>query len=259
MNRAVQGRMRRALLVFAMAGAHNLIGQSTGLDDPPTILNLGSNVRDGSVTMTCSGEKPYSKLACKVYRLGVRRSTLEEYQKARSELQKYLAERSEADLRKMRQDLCSRFKPVKTDVATYSPGRAASAQHFFEQMKALCGCITTQCIKTVTLDLQTEEKDECTVHSSVFPLDFVKVSDRKWVSNNGPEGICGVVSVFTIEHEASSTVLWNYTEQHTYSNNSEGFCKGLPNIESAFYSWQSGSSIRLPCTELKLEATPELS
>ena len=61
------------------------------------------------------------------------------------------------------------------------------------------------------LEQQTHEQNECTIHNSVFPVDFVKVNERKWVSNNGPEGICGVVSVFTIEHEVNDPILWTYT------------------------------------------------
>jgi hypothetical protein len=107
------------------------------------------------------------------------------------------------------------------------------------------------------LEQQSHEQDDCTIHNTVFPLHFVRVAERKWVSNNGPEGICGVVSVFTIEHEASSTVLWTYTEQYTYTNNSTGLCKGLPLSETSSYSWKTGRNVRLKCEEFKFETTPE--
>jgi hypothetical protein len=162
----------------------------------------------------------------------------------------------------MRQAQCSALTSPDTDLAgklkAYSPGRAASARSAYEQMKALCGCTTKQCFASVMLEQQTHEQNECTVHSSVFSADFVKVSDRKWASNDGPEGICGVVSLFTIEHEARTPNLWTYTEQYNYTNNSEGLCKGLPRNSTSTYSWDSGSSVRLKCEELKFNTFPGL-
>ena len=253
--------MRRLLLLALMSTVQQPAARSAGLNTPPTLLNLGSNASDGSVTVACNGEKPYSRLSCKVYRLWVRQQSVEEYQKSRAALQKDLATKSEADLLKMRQDRCSDLKSVSSEleknVKNYSPGRAASARDGYDQMKAVCGCATKQCITSVMLVQQTHEQNECTIHSAVFQVDFVKVADNKWVSNNGPEGICGVVSVFTIEHEPTSTLLWTYTEQYTYTNNGTGLCKGLPNSETSTYSWKSGTNIRLKCEELKFDTTPE--
>jgi len=253
------------LLTLALIGAvqHLTAGQSATLDSPPTILDLGSNVRDGSVTVTCTGEAPYSQLSCKVYRLWVARPSLEEYQKSRAALQKDLATKSEVeDLRKrMQKAQCSALTSPNTDLANkfkdYSPGRAASARNGYEQMKAICGCTTKQCITSVMLEQQTHEQNECTIHSTAFSADFVKVSGRMWASNNGPEGICAVVSIFTMEHEANSPTLWTYTEQYTVMNKSAGLCKGLPKNETSTYSWKSGSSVRLKCEELKFSTFPE--
>jgi hypothetical protein len=251
------------LLMLALTGTaqHVAAAQSTQMDAPPTILNLGSNLNDSSVTATCTGQAPYAKLSCKVYRLWVDRPSTEECEKSRAALQKDLAAKSDAEIRKMQQDQCTKFS-LPTDLANvlkdYSPGRAASARNGYEQMQTLCKCATKQCISSVMLEQQTHEQNECTVHSTVFSADFVKVSDRRWASNNGPEGTCGVISVFTIEHEASSPVLWTYTEQYTYTNNIEGFCKGLPRKSAATYSWKSGSSVRLKCEEFNFSTFPEL-
>jgi hypothetical protein len=261
LDEAEGGTMRKLLLLALMGTVQQPAGRSAGLDTPPTLLNLGSNVSDGSVSVACAGKEPYSQLSCKVYRLWVKQQPIEEYQKSRAALQKDLATRSEADLLKMRQDRCSDLKSVSAEFEKkfegYSPGRAVSARDGYEQMKAVCDCATKQCITSVMLEQQTHEQNECTVHSAVFPVDFVKVADNKWVSNNGPEGICGVVSVFTIEHEPSSTSLWTYTEHYTYTNNSAGFCKGLPDSETSAYSWKSGTNVRLKCEEIKFDTTPE--
>jgi hypothetical protein len=256
-------KARKMLLSLTLVGAlqQTIAGQSVEPKSPPMILDLGSNSTDGSVTITCVGDTPYSKVSCRVYRLWINRPSIEEYQNSRNGLQKELTTKSEQDLMKMRQSQCSRLQSVSSDLAAnvkrYSPGRAASAQDGYEQMKAICGCSTKQCITSTMLEQQTHEQNECTVRSVVFPADFVKVSGYKWVSNNGPEGLCGAVSVFTIEREAGSEVLWTYTEQYTYTNNTEGFCKGLASSETAIYSWKAGSVVRLRCENIKFSTMPE--
>jgi len=252
--------MREMLLILALVGAvqHATAGQSTKLDSPPTILDLGSNLTDGSITATCTGKAPFSNLSCKVYRLWVDRPSVEDYTKSRAALQKDLAATSDANMRKRQQAQCSDFRLLTLNtLKDYSPGRAASARNAYDQMQALCRCTTKECITSVMLQEQTHEQNECTIHSSLFSADFVKVSDRKWVSNYGPEGICGVISVFTIEHEAKSAALWTYTEEYTYTNNTQGFCKGLPRNSASTYSWKSGSSVRLKCEEFKFRTLPE--
>jgi len=251
--------MRKTLVMLMLAGAMQPVAAGQSAKMAPTILDLGSNSNDGSLTVTCTGKVPYSRLSCKVYRLRITRPSTENYEKSRAALEKDLAEKSDSEIRKMQQAQCSKL-PLSSDLANtlkgYSPGRAASARKGYEQMQALCKCATKQCMTSVMMEQQTHEQYDCTIHSTVFSADFVKVSDRKWASNNGPEGSCGVISVFTMEHEGNFE-LWTYTENYTYTNNTQGFCKGLPRNEAATYSWKSGSSVRLLCEEFRFSTLPE--
>ncbi len=251
--------MGKTFLTLAVIGVMQqlALGQAR-LEGPPTILNLGSNANDGSVSATCAGKAPYSKLSCSVYHMEVTRTSVEGYQKSRTALQKELATTNEADLLRKLKSQCSDLpSDFEKKLTTYSEGRAASARDGYEQMKAVCACATKQCISSVMLEQQTHEQDECNVYSTLFAADFVKVSERKWVSNNGPEGICGVVSVFTIEHEPNDAILWTYTEQYIYTNNAaDAVCK-LAHDQTSTYSWKAGQSVRLKCEELKFDILPE--
>jgi hypothetical protein len=124
-------------------------------------------------------------------------------------------------------------------------------------MGAVCRCQTKECVTSVMLEQQTHEQDKCTAATSVFSADFVKVSDRKWVSNNGPEGICGVVSVFILEREPNYDNLWTYTEKYIYTNNNaDRICK-LAHDSTSMYSWNAGKTVRLKCEDFKFDAVPE--
>lgn len=252
--------MRRPLLTLVVIGAmeHGSMGQEAKLDGPPTILNLNSNMTDSSVKVTCIGKEPYSYLPCKVYRLSVNRISSEEYQRRRAELQKELATYGEAEFRSDKALWCSPAIAggLEKDIANYSPGRAAEVRNKFKDKEAVCGCATTQCFASIRLEQQTHEQDECTFSSTEFSVDFVKVGDRKWVSNNGPEGICGVVSVFTIEHETNYTSLWTYVEQYIYTNNNaDELCK-LAQNQTSTYSWKAETQVRLRCEEVKFTTNP---
>jgi hypothetical protein len=262
-------KMQKTLLTLAMVAiVQNVtMGQQIRLDgpppilnSPPTIFNLGSNVSDGSVSVECTGIEPYSKLSCKVYHLEVERASLDEYQRHRAALQKELATTSNEDFHSEQAVWCNPAinSNAEKEIANYSPGRAAEVRNRYKQKQAICGCATKECYTSVRLEQQTHEQNECTFSSSVFSADFVRVGDSKWVSNNGPEGICGVVSVLTIEHEPNYTNLWTYTEQYIYTNNAaDELCKLAHNYTST-YSWKSEKSVRVKCEELKFTTNPEV-
>jgi hypothetical protein len=248
------------LMVATVAGQQRRTNDRAKLDGPPQILNLGSNTEDGSLTVSCDGKEPFTKLSCHVYRLSIVRPSPEDHRKSRAELEKELSSKTAEQLLKQQQAVCANERSAEAKVlpqiGNYSAGRAASARHAFEQLKAVCSCATKECITAAMLRQQMGEQNECTIYNGVFPAEFLRVNDRKWVSNNGPEGLCGVVSIFTIEHEPTSAILWTYTSHITYTNNTQGFCKGLKD-ENATFSWQSGSSIRPACEEFKFSTLPE--
>ncbi len=249
-----------AFAALSTAFSVHTSAQAKILDAPPTIFNLQSNVVDGTVTLSCDGKAPYAQLSCHVSRLWIVRPSREEWQKSRAALEADFATHSDDWAKQMQRKACASPSPTDREIAAktrdYSAGRSASVRTGYAMLHTLCGCIAKQCIASAMLEQQTHEQNDCTVHSVAFPVDFVKVNARKWVSNNGPEGICGVVSVFSIEHDVQSTSLWTYREQHTYTNDAEGFCKGLKN-EDTTYSWRSGRGVRLVCEAFTFQTLPE--
>jgi len=253
--------IRETLLTLGMIAAmrHVALGQDR-LNGPPTIRDLGSNVTDGTVSVECAGNESYSELSCNVYHLSLDRMPIEEYQTLRAALQKDLATTTDAYFQPLKALWCNAAikGSIQKDITSYSPGRAEEVRNRYKRNEGFCGCATKDCYISVRLEQQTQDLNECTFSSTVFTANFVKVGDRKWVSNNGPEGICGVVSVLTIEHEPNYANLWTYTEQRTYTNNGDGLCKGLANSTTLTYSWKSEKAVRLKCEEIKFTTNPGL-
>jgi hypothetical protein len=239
--------------------SHVKAQQPKPLDAPPVILDLGSGTQDGSVTLSCAGEAPFARLSCRVYSTWIARPSSDDYNKSRAELQKDLSSKTDAQFREDQRKMCSQG-PADSDVAArikgYSPAHAATARYALEQIRALCACATKECFDKAILEQQSHEQNECTIYSSVIPVDFVKVNDRKWVSNNGPEGICGVLDVFTIEHEETYPTLWTYTSHYSYTNNKDGLCKAMKD-EDYTYSWKGPHSLRLQCETFTFRTLPD--
>ena len=107
--------MRTILLTLALIGSVPRVttGQEAKLDSPPTILDLGSNVSDGSITAACTGSAPYASLSCTVYRLWVDRPSPESQQRSRDELRKDLDAKSDSDIKKGILEGKDKMKAVK--------------------------------------------------------------------------------------------------------------------------------------------------
>src|SRR5271157_3482230 len=121
--------MRKALVLALIGTIQQVAGQVSDPYMPPLLVDLASNTNDGSVTVACTGNKPYTQLSCKVSHLRIKRTfSTDEYQKARAALQKELANTSEAEL--LKQERCSELRSLGTEleknIKNYSPGRAAS-------------------------------------------------------------------------------------------------------------------------------------
>ena len=72
------------------------------------------------------------------------------------------------------------------------------------------------------------DADTCSIENWDFKKKFKKASignKNKWVSNEGPHGLCAQIDVSTLEHEGHG-VRWKYTRQTTYVDDTDEFCKG---------------------------------
>ena len=93
-----------------------------------------------------------------------------------------------------------------------------------------------------------DETKTCKVFSDYegWTAKFKKVAPNKWISNEGPSGLCNNVFLFTLEHEPKYPTLWTYTQVRTYSDQENKFCKGLEVNKPLIYDWH-GKTIELNC------------
>ena len=73
-----------------------------------------------------------------------------------------------------------------------------------------------------------------------------------WASNEGPDGLCGVVTVSRLNRvPAGTTKFWVYTTKSVVSNKDGEFCKMLDEGEH-FYDWRGGGDRFMGCDYIEM-------
>jgi hypothetical protein len=95
--------------------------------------------------------------------------------------------------------------------------------------------------------LRLVEMRTCEVWTTGWENAFTRQSDLRWVSNEGPSGICGVVEITTLEQEKANSPLWTMETRKivTNKNADQTLCK-IPDETPAKYTWRD-STRKLPC------------
>jgi hypothetical protein len=99
-------------------------------------------------------------------------------------------------------------------------------------------------VKLTTLGFEKEART-CIVGTNNFSLQFKRVAgSQTWASNNGPDGLCGVVTVALLEPDAKYPNFYNYIQKKVVTIPSAsmlGNMKCSDMIEQGEYKfvWQS--------------------
>ena len=107
----------------------------------------------------------------------------------------------------------------------------------------------------VKLSNLSNAKQQQTCHANVtgYSIDFKKIGKRKWLSNEGPQGMCNVVRIYELDGGTGlANGLWTFVQKNiTTGNTTNSMCKSISNLEKQpseeTFSWQSPDEFELPC------------
>jgi hypothetical protein len=104
--------------------------------------------------------------------------------------------------------------------------------------------------------VQQKETKTCRVLTTNFSQTFQRVTADAWVSKEGPDGLCGVVTISRLERVgAGSTGFWVYTTSRVVTNkgssSSPQFCKSLDESEH-FFDWKGGGDRFVGCEYIEM-------
>jgi hypothetical protein len=173
-------------------------------------------------------------LKCKMLDINVSPSfnkakAAEQRRQADAEAQRMLADT--AGLTQM----CSVQKQISESLRNRSE---PSAVRFRTSYENLCKDKSLAAVKSFVLSMIEHAERTCVIGSGGgWETVFSKKGPNTWVANNGPEGICGRVTIETLEEDPSKPVTWSYTiRKATTTPANDPLCASFP--DSSFkYEW----------------------
>lgn len=128
----------------------------------------------------------------------------------------------------------------------------------YESNKEICSCLFPKeksfedkknCYIEKTKErIMKVNKNKCSIYSYTFDVDFIKTDENKWVSNEGPLGLCRVINVYTIERNKDN-VLWTYTHSVVDVGSLQKECKKIQ-PKTKIYSSDIQISYPLQCDRI---------
>ena len=90
--------------------------------------------------------------------------------------------------------------------------------------------------------------DTCQIITNRYEMTFKSQGPRRWVSNEGPNGACGIVEVTTLEEDPrGGGILWTMDSQKIVTNrNANELCKVFDNEPPDHLTWRDPKR-PLPC------------
>lgn len=214
----------------AMAIAHAAAVEATEARDTlPMFGGLHSQTEtQSSLSMTCDGEAPFTRLTCRFVTVYVNKPTPTEIQRRQSEAvaalrsltpEKFLADKTRqcgppSDRARSLQELES--------MKTRYPAAAGMAATFAAQ----CDCPDLGCFREAVHKAVELDHDVCHASADTFEVEFVRVGRaRKWINKSEPSGACSMVTAIVIEEEAGSK--WTYRQTRLSVDTTLPLCKEL--------------------------------
>lgn len=106
-------------------------------------------------------------------------------------------------------------------------------------------------VKLINLT-QSKQQQTCGSQLSAYSIEFKKIGKGRWLSNEGPQGLCNIVRIYQLYQNPSSPELWTLTQKNiTTGDVSNPLCKMFANAEqqepTEVFSWEYKHEFELPC------------
>ncbi len=99
---------------------------------------------------------------------------------------------------------------------------------------------------------QSKQQRTCGSQLGTYSIEFKQIGKGRWLSNEGPQGLCKIVRIYQLDLNPSAPELWTLTQKNiTTGDVSNPMCKMFANAEQQepveVYSWEYKHEFELPC------------
>ena len=95
----------------------------------------------------------------------------------------------------------------------------------------------------------------CTFSSFPFDAQFTKITERKWMSNSEPTGLCNVVVNMILERDKLRDSMWTYTQTRLSAGSDDPdldkeICDNIEVNKPVTFTWLENSEIVMNCQSI---------
>lgn len=226
----------------------------TAADKPAPIqffyLSSSDPTENSVLSGECTGDTSYPEVDCKFTQIRVRQEVKsEDIPQKMKELDESL-NAVKKDFPKYTKEFCKDMKEeeISKTIVELKKSKAFETATLLQDNLSFCKNPTYSKLEDLLKKMITHESKTCKI-STFGPTttSFKKIAPNRWVSNEGPTGLCNSVIVTTLEKEPSYSSLWTYTQTRAYADQNNDLCRGLEVNKPLIYTWKASKQIELKC------------
>jgi hypothetical protein len=92
------------------------------------------------------------------------------------------------------------------------------AKRWLEAMDAVCNNPSRENYEALQRAIIAADTETCKIWVTRWKTTFARQTETKWVANDGPNGICGIVLISTLERDGKSNSFWKYNQRRIVTN-----------------------------------------
>ena len=180
---------------------------------PPKFYNLGRVDGNDIIRMECESNDPsFTNISCDFVQVSFVNKTesevIDDREKRKSEYSKITSQDID-DMKKNMSLEISKERQALLNLLT--PEKKKHSDKLLNMIKDINKSNTKEDLINAIESMEEFNDKCCSVHINTWKQEFQRISPFKWMNNPGPQGLCNVVSVTTLESYDDSYVLWKYS------------------------------------------------
>jgi hypothetical protein len=145
---------------------------------------------------------------------------------------------------------------VKTNLQKLSGRERSDAEQNVAMLVAFCKTPNEENALSMARAAFQRDVKSCRLYMANYSQTFRRITADSWASNEGPDGLCGVVTISRLERvNAGTSQFWVYTTKRVVNNKSSAsspqFCKTLDESEH-FFDWKGGGERFVGCDYIEM-------
>lgn len=227
----------------------------------PHFFNLGKANGNDILKMECQGQgDEYSNIDCEFTQVLIIKKTESELAEEREKRKQEYSKLTDKEFNKEKKNLKlgEITKQRRALLDSLTPEKKRYTEKLFSSMQNIERSKNkAELIKALEEVYEFEDRC-CTIRINTWKEQFQKISRLKWIANPGPQGLCNVVRISTLESYDDDYVLWKYTDvtvsvdyDKKRNNLGDKLCAEIELNKPVIYSWDIPTESILDCQCIK--------